>query len=236
VFLLNAISPDTLTTAWARLIDTLVGGGLGLLAYAVWPTWSAATARQALADLVAADRAYVGAILTALITGRRAEERQMRGLSRRARLARTTAEATVARSLSEPATRRIDAEQSQGMLAVVRRLTLAAHVLRLDVQDERPRSPHPELEALAAGLEELLTNVESALRARAEEPSSASALPDLRARYVAFARSVHDEGLLAQLDEMVDAANSLASLAGLESSASPDAGRSRAQDASVLHT
>ena len=40
VFLLNAIAPDTLATAWARLLDTLVGGTLGLLAYALWPTWS----------------------------------------------------------------------------------------------------------------------------------------------------------------------------------------------------
>ena len=38
VFLLNAISPDTLATAWARLLDTLVGGTLGLLAYRLWPT------------------------------------------------------------------------------------------------------------------------------------------------------------------------------------------------------
>src|SRR5262249_44479526 len=51
VFLLNAIAPDTLATAWARLLDTLVGGTLGLVAYALWPTWSQTPARHALADL-----------------------------------------------------------------------------------------------------------------------------------------------------------------------------------------
>ena len=40
VFLINAISPDTLATACARLLDTLVGGTLGLLVFALWPTWS----------------------------------------------------------------------------------------------------------------------------------------------------------------------------------------------------
>ena len=30
VFLLNAINPDTLSVAAARLLDTLIGGGLGL--------------------------------------------------------------------------------------------------------------------------------------------------------------------------------------------------------------
>jgi uncharacterized membrane protein YccC len=229
VFLLNAISPDTLATAWARLVDTLVGGGLGLLAYAVWPTWSDLPARQALADLLAAQRGYVEAILRALITGRRAAESQMRPLSRRARVARTTAESTVARSLSEPATRRIDAEQSQGMLAAMRRLVQAGHVLRLEVQDERPRQPLPGLEPLAANLDVVLSSVETALRARAEEPGPPPpGLSDLRGRYLAFARSAPDdvrsEGVLDELDEIVDAANSLKVLAGLEP-ADDDAGR-----------
>jgi hypothetical protein len=45
-------------------------------------------------------------------------------------------------------------------------------------------------------------------------------LPDLRGRYLAFARAapddLHSEGVLDELDEIVDAANSLAVLAGLE--------------------
>jgi uncharacterized membrane protein YccC len=224
VFLLNAISPDTLSTAWARLVDTLVGGGLGLLAYALWPTWSDLPARQALADLLAAERGYLAAILSALITGRRVQESQMRPLGRRARVARTTAESTVARSLSEPATRRIDAEQSQALLAAMRRLVQAGHVLRLEVQDERPREPRPGLEPLAADLDAVLTRVEGRLRARSDELDPAGAeLPDLRGRYLAFARSapedVRSEGILDELDEMVDAANSLSVLVGLEPAA-----------------
>jgi uncharacterized membrane protein YccC len=237
VFLLNAISPDTLATAWARLVDTLIGGGLGLLAYAVWPTWSAAPARHALADLVAAQRAYLDAILSALITGRRADEDVIRSLGRRARLTRTTAEATVARSLSEPATRRIDAEQSQGMLAVMRRLILAGHVLRLEVQDDRPWPPLPGIEPLAVDVAALLSSVEATLRARPQEPMAA---PDLRGRYLAFARSAPEdarsEGLLDELDEIVDAANSLASLAELDRPSPPHPGRSQAEDASVINT
>jgi hypothetical protein len=162
----------------------------------------------------------VAAILSALITGHKAEESQMRPLSRRARLARTTAESTVARSLSEPATRRIDAEQSQGLLAAMRRLVQAGHVLRLEVQDERPREPLPGLEPLAADLDVVLTRVEGPLRARPDEVEPAAELPDLRGRYLAFASSapeeVHSEGVLDELDEIVDAANSLAVLVGLE--------------------
>jgi hypothetical protein len=136
----------------------------------------------------------------------------------------------VARSLSEPATRRIDAEQSQGLLAAMRRLIQAGHVLRLEVQDERPRQPLPGLEPLAADLDALLTRVEGPLRARTDEepPAPEAELPDLRGRYLAFARSapeeVRSEGVVDELDEIVDAANSLKVLVGLEP-AEDDSGR-----------
>ena len=74
VFLINTISPDTLAIASARLLDTLVGSAIGLLAYALWPTWSRMPARQALAALIDAQRAYVDAVLAAVISGRRADE------------------------------------------------------------------------------------------------------------------------------------------------------------------
>jgi hypothetical protein len=128
----------------------------------------------------------------------------------------------VARSLSEPATRRIDAEQSQGLLAAMRRLIQAGHVLRLEVQDERARQPLPGLEPLAADLDVVLTRVESPLRARTDDELLApdGEMPDLRGRYLTFARSAPDdvrsEGVLDELDEIVDAANSLKVLVGLE--------------------
>ncbi|MBV8220352.1 MAG: FUSC family protein [Solirubrobacterales bacterium] len=220
VFLLNAIAPDTLATAWARLLDTLVGGTLGLLAYALWPTWSYVSARQSLADLVAAERAYVRAILAVIAGNRRVDDQEMRSLSRHVRLTRTTTEANVARSLSEPATRRIDAEQSQGSLAAARRLVLAAHVLRLDAQEERGRPPLPAVEPLAADLDSLLRTVDATLRAGRDAPAHPPLLPDLRADYEELERVAPKDpdsaAVLFELDEIVDAANGLAALAGLE--------------------
>jgi hypothetical protein len=145
----------------------------------------------------------------------------MRGLARRARLDRTAAESTVARSLSEPATRQIDASQSQRALATMRRLVQAAHVLRLDVQDERERRPHPGLQPLQDGIDDLLGEVQTSFRERPLTARAPHDLPDIRARYESFERECgRDEdalALLAQLDEMVDASNSLAAAAGLES-------------------
>jgi uncharacterized membrane protein YccC len=218
VLLLNVLSPDTLATASARLLDTLVGGTLGLLAYAVWPTWAHGAARQSLADLVAAQRTYIARVLGAVIAGRRVPEAEVRQLSRRARLARTGAEATVARSLAEPETRRIDAQQSQGALRALRRLMQAAHVLRLGVQEDAHQQPQPALKPLAEDLDRLLGLVATTLGGEPHDARPPRA-PDLRADYAAFERECRDprrrEPLLAELDEIVDAANGLAELVDL---------------------
>jgi hypothetical protein len=227
VFLLNAIAPDTMATASARLLDTLIGGALGLVVYAVWPTWSRGSAWQSLADLVAAERTYLGGVLQAIVDGRRPSDAEMTAQSRRARRTRTTAEATVARSLSEPATRRIDAEQSQAALGALRRLIQAAHLLRLDVQEERDRQPVPILAPLRSGLDEQLADVETALRERLVHPQPLTVpLPDLRTLHgelVRAAGSTPDALTLGEdLDEIVDAANGLAASIGLETDAEPE--------------
>ncbi|MBV9714387.1 MAG: FUSC family protein [Solirubrobacterales bacterium] len=220
VFLLNAISPDTLATASTRLLDTLVGSVIGLLAYAVWPTWSRTSARQALASLVGAERGYIGAALRAATEGRRAREQQMRPLGRRVRLARTTAEETIARSLSEPETRRIDAMHSQAVLGVMRRLSLATHVLRLEAEEDREREPLPALARLAADVDRLLASVEVTLAGRPEKAPVADDWPDLRAEFLAFEHACPKDSeaalLVRELDEIVDAANGLAAVTGLE--------------------
>lgn len=231
VFLLNAISPDTLATADARLLDTLVGGALGLIAYAVWPTWAEQSARQAQGALTDAQRTYLGSVLAAVIEGRRLQEHELRPLARRVRLARTQAESTVARSLSEPQMRRIDADQSRGALSALRRLVQASHVMRLDAEEDRPHRPLPALAPLAADLDRLLEIVQRSLAegvpvagavavAAAGDGAGAGPLPDLRAAYEAFEAvcPADDDGaaLLAELDEIVDAANSLAAVMGLE--------------------
>ncbi len=220
VFLLNTLFPDTLSLASARLVDTLIGGAIGLLAYALWPTWSHASAWQSLADLVEADRAYVSSVLAALTRGQRPRDQEMRNLTRQARLARTTAEATVATSLSEPSTRRIDADRSQEALGAMRRLIQATHILRLDAQEDRPRPALSALAPLRSDIDSLLETVGTVMRSPAPAAPPASELPDLRSGYLAFARSYAGDrdamALATELDEIVDAANGLAAVSGLE--------------------
>ncbi|MFZ0091362.1 MAG: FUSC family protein [Solirubrobacteraceae bacterium] len=220
VFLLDIITPDTFSIASARLIDTLIGGTIGLLAYALWPTWSHDQAWQSLADLVGAGHAYLVHVLRAFVNGQRAPEHELQPLARRARLARTAAEATVAQSLSEPSTRRIDADRSQEALGAMRRLVRAANVLQLDAQEDRPRRPLPGLGPLSSDVDSLLGTVEATIRTGPPESGTTPARPDLRAAYLAFEREASGErdamALTPELDEIVDASNGLAALSGLE--------------------
>ena len=219
VFLLNAINPDTLATAGSRLLDTLVGGAFGLIVFAVWPTWSAAPARDSLAELVDAERRYLTDVLGAYTAGTRPPTDEIRTISRRLRLARVNAESTVARSLSEPPARRIDPERAQGTLATVLRLTQASHVLRLEAQEHEPPPPSPRLAGLAGSFDALLATVANALRSDARP--DARSLPDLRAEYDALMADNGASGpeLAAELDELVDAANGLAAIVAARSRA-----------------
>lgn len=219
VFLLDAVSADTLAIASDRLLDALIGGAIGLLAYLLWPTWSDKPARQALADVVAAQRAYAETVLSAIVNGKRADQRQLSPLARRARTAYTTAQETVARSLAEPSTRQIDREQSQGILGALRRIVSVIHVLRADTQEERRREPLPGLATLAGELDQALELVEAAMRVAhpaSPQPPLTLALPALRDSYMRLMTDTevgHSDPLLArELDELVDAVNSLGAL------------------------
>lgn len=225
VFLINTISPSTFEIASSRLLDTLVGSAIGLLAFATWPTWSRTPARQSLAGLIDAQRAYLNAILAAVVRGERLQDQQISPLARCARLAWTNAEATVARSLSEPVTRRIDPQRSQGALGALRRLSRSSDALRLDGRDDRDRKAVPELAPLAGDLDLALARITSVTE---RDPAvGLPPIPDLRADYIGFGRDSrgHDEpdraAVLSELDEIVDATNSLARLTGWEDMDAP---------------
>jgi uncharacterized membrane protein YccC len=229
VFLLNAVAPDTLTTATDRLIDTVIGGGIALAAWVAWPTWSRGPARQALAGLASAQRLYLRAVLAPLVAGGPAEEDELRPLARRARLAWANAQDTVARSLSEPAARQIDAETSRGVLAGLRRVVQAIAVVRVLGEGQagglgegpEDRAQPPDLSALVEALDRGLGEIAAVLAGQL-----GGRFPRLREHHEALAAASPaagsapgpnglDDVLLGELDEIVDALNTVAELIGL---------------------
>jgi uncharacterized membrane protein YccC len=218
VFLLDAVTMDTLATAGDRLLDTFIGGAIGLLAYVLWPTWSHKPARQALADVLGAQRTYLALVLSAKIEGREARQDEVSRAARRARLAFTTAQETVTRSLGEPASRRIDSQQSQGILVGLRRLAGTIHVLRANPHNGAERTAMPTFAVLAGEIDQALAEIEARVSSNPDSPGDPVALADLRETYT---RLEHEQGpaqgdelLMRELDEIVDAVNSLAALLG----------------------
>ncbi|MCU1492384.1 MAG: hypothetical protein JWO62_148 [Acidimicrobiaceae bacterium] len=216
VLLVNLATPGahaTLTTALDRLVDTIVGGALALVVYVAWPTWTTDEARQSLAELVSAERAYLDAVLGALSGRAPLGEAEARTLARRLRLSRANCEAVVTRSLAEPHARRVDGPLAAGMLAGLRRLSLTTHLLRSILATTKEIEPRPELEPLHRGLDEALAAIGTALAGR-----TPAVLPPLRRLHSDMAGELRQRGgtalLIVETDELVDAVDTLAVLVG----------------------
>lgn len=213
VFLLHAIAPGTVQTALDRGIDTAIGGAIGLIAYALWPTWSAVSVSPLMATLVDAQHAYLDAVLSGLTTGTRLPEAQLRTLARQARIAFIDADTAAGLARSEPRRGGADPHVTAATLSALRRLVWGVHVVRLDTETMPADRPLPELGPLQAGL----GNALSALAATFRHVRH-GAFPPLRQLHRELARE-HPElltqALSAALDELVDATDTAAMTVGL---------------------
>ena len=219
IFLLAGLGSDTAATARDRLVSTMLGAGLALGAYAVWPTWGRRRVAEAVADLADATRRYVGTVLAPIgmvltpIIEASAPAADTAAASRAVRLARTNAEAAIQRSLGDPASRRIDHALTDELLATFRRLALAAHTLRLST-GTAPVDVRGVLSELAAGIDGEL----GAIAARLRFGRVTIVRVPLRALHRQLAELGSGEAVeftalvVAETDEIVDATNSLADL------------------------
>ena len=215
VFLLHAVAPGTVQTALDRGIDTAIGGTIGLIAYALWPTWSAVSLGPLLAALVDAQHAYLDAVLTGLTTGRRLPETQLRTLARQARVAFADAEAALGLARGEPHLRRarIVGADPAATLSALRRVVWGVHVLRLDAAAMPAGRPLPALAPLQAALGEALSVLAATFRETGHD-----AFPPLRHLHRQLAREhpeLLSQALSAALDELVDATDTVAVTVGL---------------------
>jgi uncharacterized membrane protein YccC len=214
VFLLHAIAPGTVQTALDRGIDTAIGGAIGLIAFALWPTWSAVSSAPLMATLVEAQRAYLDAVLTGLTTGRRLPEAQLRTVARQARVAFTDADTALGLARGEPQRNGSDPPATSATLSALRRVAWAIHVLRLDSETMPPERPLPELAPLQAALGDALAVLAATFRRAAHGP-----FPPLRQLVRGLAREhpeLLSDALWAALDELVDAIDTAGMTVGLD--------------------
>jgi uncharacterized membrane protein YccC len=213
VFLLHAIAPGTVQTALDRGIDTAFGGAIGLIAYALWPTWSARSAGPQLATLVDAQHEYLDAVLTGLTTGQRVPETRLRALARQARFAFADADGVIGLARSEPPHRQMDPQATSATLSALRRVVRSVHTVRLDAATMAAGQPLPALAPLQAGLDDAL----SVLAAELRETGHGS-FPRLRRLYRELKREhpeLLSEALWAALDDLVDATDTAGATVGL---------------------
>lgn len=212
VFLLAGLDTNPVTDARDRLVATVLGAMLALGVYALWPTWGRRPVADAIADLADATHRYVGIVLRAVVDPA-ADASAAPAASRAVRLARTNAEAAIDRSLGDPASRRVDQTLTLEMLAAFRRLSIAAHTLRL--------SPIRTLDGVPPALKELIAAIDGeleAIAARLRFGRVTVVRQPLRAlhREVAAALPGGADALgtlvVAETDEIVDATNSLADI------------------------
>jgi len=186
-----------------RILNTIAGGLLALLVYAAWPTWESGRAREALATLIDALAADARILIGALIDPAEWDEGRLRASRNRARLARSNAEASIERMLSEPETnRRIAPQLALGILAATRRYALGALALHAQLT-ERPTRPRPSLTALrdqiVAGLQAVSASLQGDTAANNDAPAET-------------APSEGDEDIDAETNLMADSVNTMRAL------------------------
>ena len=213
--LLDLLGTPALRTAEARLLDTVIGSALALVAYFAWPTWEGASAQEKFARLLETHGAYAEVLLRELAHPGSVDAAQLRAIQRTARRARSDAEAATVRLLDEPAHAPLTPQVAQLLIAAAARLAqaeLALHALALSPDRPMNEAGAPggiaaPVEAFGAALGTVISRLASALRSL-QQPEPIPALRPIQAA-LADEPALRGGALVAITDRLVDAANTL---------------------------
>ena len=213
VYLLAFGGASEATSAVDRVVATVVGGLLALVAYSAWPAWAHPHVADDLAELIDAQRRYVVAVLHGYAEAA-ADDRAIRAAQAAAWRARANAQASVDQMAGEPVTpRALTVRRAAGILAATRRLGIAALTLRARVA-RISGAPHELIERFIDDLDAALCAIVAALH----DGSTAPALPPLRADQIALERAFDESGdlavevLVSETDLMVDSIDTIAEI------------------------
>jgi uncharacterized membrane protein YccC len=207
-------------TALDRLIGTVIGAALALLAYLLWPTWERTAANEKFARLFLTQSRFTDLMLRAYSSPADPEARRVRSLRLAARRARTDAEASADRLADEPQRPPMTSELAQGLVSVGHRLALSNLAVEAAVETHhaalrhsaRRADPDPAqqpLDRLAELTRQAATQLAQSVR-RLEPPGQ---LPPLRELQEQIPRDdAGPDGLLLATDALVDALNTAAEL------------------------
>ncbi|MFS8198992.1 FUSC family protein (plasmid) [Streptomyces sp. CWNU-52B] len=166
VFLLGMGGEQWTQTVPERVVLTLLGGLLAMLAYAVYPAWETPRLRTRLADWLAAQGSYAAVVFDAYADPALRNAADVREALLTARTARASWHTAVARATAEPVRHRglsrTAADDAEDAVAQLGRfaMLLEAHL------PERGASPVPRAAALAEALRETTEQGAKAVRER----------------------------------------------------------------------
>ena len=176
----------------ARAMNTVIGGVIALVAYAVWPTWQRTQVREALASTLDSYRDYFDAICFAYQRGRSAAARKLNRTRVRGRLARTNLEATAERLRGEPGNGDAEARLA-AVLATSHRMVHAMMSLEAGLEGDRRASPPPGFEPWADAVKVTLSMLSDCLRSRTPPVGER---PNIRELHTEMTRSGDRSSLL----------------------------------------
>lgn len=181
-----------------RVINTVLGCGMAMVAYLMWPTWERGRARAALAEMLGA---YAGYLHALAMPGQREAQRETRSL---ARTARSNAAASLERMRVEPATPQELLELAQTLFANGNRLARTAMALEALGNDasSRPAAMNDFVATCASTVQ----SIADALRER----RAPDELPDLRALQQSLPDALRRDGDQAMVEPLVQLGDRLA--------------------------
>jgi uncharacterized membrane protein YccC len=161
----------------ARGWNTVVGGGIALFAYAIWPTWERTQFSETMADMLDAYRNYFRVIRESYLQPDGSFAQALDSARLAGRLARANLEASVDRLSSEPGASPEALSLLSAMLASSHRLAHAMLALEAGMEQSQPVPARNPFRTLANHVEITLHSLAAALRG---SPLTAGDLPDLR--------------------------------------------------------
>lgn len=173
ILLLGLSEPDPWIDIRDRVIDTVSGGALAMIAaYVLWPQWERERLSTRIAEALRVNATYMtqvfamlsdGATMDSVIVARRIAETET-----------GNAEAALQRMMSEPKSRRGRPGRWHALATHLRRLNRHVGALAAHMEEVSIRSPEvrPLADALARGLASAAENIDGGKAARYEAPEA----------------------------------------------------------------
>jgi uncharacterized membrane protein YccC len=176
VFLISFSTPQTVTTALYRAIDTSIGGVLALLIYVLWPTWEQYQVPANIAKRLEALGHYLNAVMQHYAHPGNQQTSDLDKQHMESRLARSNAIGSVRRALQEPKAHRINAELAEGLLGAADNIARSTLRMEAYLHDNPPHSELPEIATFGQQANEALNRLAASLR----EGHQPTQLPDVQ--------------------------------------------------------